>query len=301
MPAITSQSPAESRASYNIERMVCGFPARLRQNRCIVVLDGFVDDSGLGHGKVAVLAGFLSIAERWKKFSDALESLCEREPKTPDFKMHKAHGFRAYPWASREQLDKRIEEVGSLIREYAMYRVDVVLQRLAYMDIVKGKVPRKIDSPYFMLFYVVLLATAEFMDKSGLEGTVDFVFDEQDKIGRLCASFYYDLKRWVPDRIRKRLGGEPTFRHDKDLLPLKAADYLAWHIRRHLDIEQTEAKPHNEIVDSVLAMYGVSCQTRAEDLRALVRNIAHGAMFRGKCSYLLPPARPTANPAVSIE
>jgi hypothetical protein len=48
--------------------------------------------------------------------------------------------------------------------------------------------------------------------------------------------------------MRRRMGGEPVFKHDKDLLPLKAADLFAWQIRRHLDLEQPNRIPHNDIV-----------------------------------------------------
>jgi hypothetical protein len=81
-----------------------------------LVLEGNIDDSGTGHGRVAVLAGFLSVAERWKQFSDSLKILCEEEPITPDFKMKKATDFRTYCPATRQALDKRIEDVAALIR-----------------------------------------------------------------------------------------------------------------------------------------------------------------------------------------
>jgi hypothetical protein len=140
------------------------------RNRCILILDGFVDDSGAGHGKVTVLAGFLSTAERWKQFSDELEDLCQQDPKTPDFRMVKATNFRAYWPATRQQLDKRIEDVAALVQRHAAYRVDAVVSREAYDDIVKGKVPKAIDNPYFLLFYVVILSTAAFMDRMKLDG-----------------------------------------------------------------------------------------------------------------------------------
>ncbi|HEV3277718.1 MAG TPA: DUF3800 domain-containing protein [Terriglobia bacterium] len=253
-----------------------------------MVLEGFVDDSGITHDKVAVLAGFLSTAERWTVFSDALESLCEREPKTPDFKMQKAHDFRAYYPAKRWQLDKRIEDVANLIREHAMYRLDVVLSRPAYNGIVKGRINPKIDSPYFLLFYTIILETAELMNKLGMEGTADFIFDDQGKIGQECASFYEEIKKRVDERIGRRLGSRPIFRHDKEILPIKAADVLAWQLRRHLDIEQPQDIEHNQIVDDALAMYGVSCHITNDHLRDFMRNASHGLVLRSECQFHLP-------------
>jgi hypothetical protein len=51
----------------------------------IVNLEGYVDDSGTGHGKVAVLAGFLSTVERWTGFSNALTNLWEQETRSMKF------------------------------------------------------------------------------------------------------------------------------------------------------------------------------------------------------------------------
>jgi len=254
-----------------------------------LVLEGYVDDSGTGHGKVAVLAGFLSTAERWKSFSDALEDLCEQEPKTPDFKMTKASGFRAYHWATRKALDKRIEDVAALVQSHAMYRVDVIVGHDAYEGIVRGKVPSEIDNPYFGLFYTVILAAANFMDKAGIEGTADFIFDEQGRIGRTARDWYYFIRERVEPRIQCRMGAEPIFRDDKNVLALKSADLAAWEVRRHLDLEQPQGIEHNEIIDQILdRLPGVSCQIRLQDLEAFVANIDHGIMFRADCRYHIP-------------
>ena len=287
MPAKICQSPI--RASHNIDRLVCGFSSRLRENRCILVLEGYVDDSGTGHGKVAVLAGFLSTAERWKSFSDALEDLCQQEPRTPDFKMHKASGSWAYYWATRQDLDKRIENVAALVRAHAMYRVDAVVGHDAYEGIVRGNVPSEIDNPYFGLFYIIILAAAHFMDKAKIEGTADFIFDEQGKIGRAARDWYYFIRERVEPRIQCRMGAEPIFRDDNNVLALKSADLAAWEIRRHLDLEQPEGIEHNEIIDQILdGLLGVSCQIRPQDLKAFVANITHGIMLRADCKYHIP-------------
>ncbi len=258
-----------------------------------MVLEGYIDDSGIGEGKAAVLAGFLSTAEQWKLFSDSLESLCEQEPKTPDFKMVKATDFRTYYPATRQSLDKRIQDVATLIQKHATYRVDAVVDREAYEFFVKGRVPKEIDSPYFILFYNIILSTAKFMDKAKLEGTADFVFDEQGKVGTRTRDWYYFIKERVSLEIRRRLGGEPTFKHDTELLPLKAADLLAWQIRRHLALEQPGGLEHNEIIDTIVGqILGVSCQIRPEDLRDFVASIGHGLLLKSDCQYHIPKEPP---------
>jgi hypothetical protein len=61
---------------------------------------GYVDDSGSGEGRdrgnIFLLAGFVACARQWKRFSTKWEKTCNREPKTPDFKMQTANRlFRA--------------------------------------------------------------------------------------------------------------------------------------------------------------------------------------------------------------
>ena len=59
------------------------------------------------------------------------------------------------------------------------------------------------------------------------------MFDEQGKTGQRCAEAYPRMKRYLAPQIREVLGGIPTFRNDKDFVPLQAADGVAWVWRRH--------------------------------------------------------------------
>jgi Protein of unknown function (DUF3800) len=255
-----------------------------------VVLDGFVDDSGSSGGKfggdVYVLAGFLSTADKWEQFSDDWEQICDQEPKTPDFKMRKAH--RSDYGLTDSQRDTRVRELVALVKKKAMYRVDVILNKRAYEDIVKGRIPSQIDNPYFLLFYSVILNFAEFMDKAGIEGTVDWVFDDQGTVGTDAAQWYDWIKATAKPELRKRLGSKPIFRHDNDVLPIKSADLYAWQVRRHLDVEQPMNVAHNDDLDSLLGIYGVSGQIKPEDMEEFVNNLHAGMTLKSKVLFLLP-------------
>jgi len=281
-----------SLATETIRGLACGFSEQVRRRRCMVVLQGFVDESGKGLGKkdgnVYALAGFVSTAPLWEEFSSDWERICLQDPKTPDFHMRHAHRLKQYKWTEAER-DKRIGELVGLIRSKAQYRIDAVLGKPNYERLVREKIPEQIDDPYFVLFYNVILAMAEFMDLLGIDGTVDFIFDQQDiLVEQKCVGWYGWIRDHVASRVKRRLGSTPIFRPDNKVLPLKAADLFAWQIRRHLNEEQPQGIPHNDVLDSLMGMHGVSCNVRGEDLQNLVSSITGGIFFRSHAGYFLP-------------
>lgn len=287
--------------SQNIRRLLCGFPARLRKKRCIVVLAGYADDSGSdgirtekdgsASGNIFLLAGFVASAERWEEFSDRFEDICNESPQMPDFHMAEAWRIKGrYKWRDEAQRDSRIRPLIELIKESAQYRVESVLAWPNYLRIVKGQVSPEIDNPYFLLFYNVILSIANCMDKADLEGTVDWVFDEQGKVGAAANNWYYFIRESVNENIRKRMGSTPIFRHDENVLPLKAADIYAWQVRRHLDIEQPRDMMPNDYVDSLLGIHGASNVITADNMYDFVWNLKvnNGLMLKSETTFFLP-------------
>jgi hypothetical protein len=255
-----------------------------------VVLKGFVDDSGSSDGNIFTLAGFLSTAKLWEEFSDEWHDICNREPKTPNFKMTKAMRLKEYRY-TQTQRDTRIQELTALTTRKAMYRIGAVVARPNYERIVKGQIPPEIDSIYFVLFFTVILAAFRLMDIEKLEGTVDFVFDNQGKtIEAECIRWYQWIKSHpqFSSNVKRRFGSTPIFRDDDVVLPLKAADMCAWHIRRHLNEEQPKNIPAGEYLETIAKMFGANCLLRPEDLASLVYSIKSGLMFQAHCEFFTP-------------
>jgi len=260
-----------------------------------MVFSGFVDDSGSDRGiyggNVYVLAGFVSTAERLKEFSDCFSVICDKEPKIEDFHMYEAYRPKSkYGWRDGKQRDTRIAEVVSLIREKALYRVDSVLAWPNYERIVKGRVPPEIDSPYFLLYYSIILAFAHFMDQANVEGTVDWVFDDQGALGHHASSWYVFIRDNVEDRVKKRLGARPVFRHDREFPPLKSADVYAWQVRRHLAKEQPFGISHNDNLDSLLSIFGASTIIEADHMHDFVwhSQLGTGLMLKSRVCHFIP-------------
>jgi hypothetical protein len=260
-----------------------------------VVLTGFVDDSGSGEGidrgNIFVLAGFVSTPERWKDFSDRWKIICDQEPKTPDF--HIANDIRlknrdgSVRW-TKDQRDTRIRELVDLIKTHAKFRVDSVLAWPNYDRVVKGRIPPALDNPYFLCFCNVLISVAEYMDKAGIDGTVDWTFDEQGRVGSQANKWYEFIRANMRPQLQRMFGRKPVFGHDKNLLPLKAADIYAWQIRRHLDREQPQGIPPNDYIETLLDLHGASNNIKGEHLGEFVANVGHGLMLKADCGFYLP-------------
>jgi hypothetical protein len=189
----------------------------------------------------------------------------------------------------QKQRDRRIRDLVRLTKRTAQFRVESVTAWPNYDQVVKGRVPSQFDSPYFLCFYNVILSVASFMDKAKIAGTVDWVFDDQGRIGKEANKWYDHVRANASAQVRSRMGTKPIFRHDKDVLPLKAADLYAWQIRRHLDKEQPNKIEHNGYLDVLVArVYGVSSAIDGEHLEEFVANIGHGLMLKSRTTYLFP-------------
>jgi hypothetical protein len=198
---------------------------------------------------------------------------------------------------TRNKNSRRVADLAQLIIKRTMFRVDAVLVHENYDLAVKGKVPPEIDSPYFPVFYEVILACARYMEVTGQEGTVDWVFDEQGKIGTESVRWYQWIKDHARPGLKAKLGSTPVFRDDCKMLPLKAADIFAWQIRRHLTEEQPKGIRHNGILDSFLAIYGASCNLTGEDLDSLARQYQSnsGLLFKSHARFYFPPGTKVSN------
>ena len=65
----------------------------------------------------------------------------------------------------------------------------------------------------------------------GINDPIDFIFDEQSR-GKKQIFMAWDNFKANAQISKKLIGGSPIFRDDKQVLPLQAADFLAWTARR---------------------------------------------------------------------
>ena len=199
-----------------------------------MILNGFVDDSGSGggtdRGNIFVLAGFVASPERWKDFSNEWVRVCNQEPKTPDFHIQRdirlINKDGSVRWTETER-DARIKELVDLTKSQAQYRVESILAWPNYDRIVKGKIRLN----WIILTFFASTTSSFLLPSSWTRPTLMAPSSGSSmtraEVGGMYSRWYDFIKGAITPRVRNRLGAKPIFRHDKDVLPLKACDIWA--------------------------------------------------------------------------
>jgi len=197
-----------------------------------MAMQGFIDDSYGKKDQCYVLAGFIATVDSWLNFSKDWKEELDRIPAMPYFKMNEIVRTRSGPFKGWTEVarQERLNSFAKVIRKHALVRVDSRIKIEDYERYIKGKVHPDLDHPYFICFYQIATATLKFQVQNRWQEHVDFIFDEQGNIGLEAIKWWGLLKAILP--AHERLIGEtPTFRDDKKMLPLQAADFYAWSIR----------------------------------------------------------------------
>ena len=80
----------------HIRALLAGMSARARQQRVLVMLQAYIDDSGNGDPPVYVLAGFVASSDEWEIFTDEWQALLDAPPRLEYFKMKEASVTKAH-------------------------------------------------------------------------------------------------------------------------------------------------------------------------------------------------------------
>jgi hypothetical protein len=219
-----------------VRSFVSGYPASLRARKALVVLQAFIDDSASDRSedKRLVLAGYIHTAEQWALFADewAAELAKPRWLKS----LHMSAGF---PGFSRAEKEAKLEALASLIVKFKPVSIECAVSRRDYEELLRPHAPYDLRHPYFPCFVGILNGVAKTLADEGWSGPADIIFDEQGSIGPNAALWYVPIKHGQPD-LAAYLGGPPIFRDDEQVLPLQAADLLAWHVRREAEGVMTD-------------------------------------------------------------
>ena len=199
-----------------------------------MILQGFVDDSGSGKKEpFFALAGFVSTYKNWARFADAWEAALQADPAIPYFKMSNAYAIRGvFDGWERRAIDGKVAVLTGVIRAHIMVRVSSSMDRRAYNRWVAGKGPKDIDDPYFLCFYQLLYATFVHQRRYHWNTQIDWIFDEQGKLGPATVAFWPQFRKMAHPTVRPYIGSPPIFRDDKQFRPLQAADLYAGARRR---------------------------------------------------------------------
>lgn len=217
--------PSNSSARDHILRLVCGFSKPKRDRRLLMVLKAFIDES-IADNDVFILAGYIASAEKWADFSDDWQELLDMSPKWEFLHIRDIMGSRD---------PERIERAGwfyRVIEKYVSHLVCVAVPIEPLRKVAKEMhLPKLYERPFNLAFSALISQLGASQGEMNLNEPVDFIFDER-------SDFSYNNMDWhrfkstVRDDFQQYLGTMPIFQDDKKVLPIQAADLIAWFMRK---------------------------------------------------------------------
>ena len=258
--------------------MFIGLPVAESIERRVMVLQAFIDDSGVG-GKNSpentfVLSGFVTTVRKWDAFASDSRTCLMDEPKING-------AFHMRTWAKVRNValrDAKLASLCGIIRNHSERSIDSIIDIYDYRQIAAGAVPAEIDSPYFFAFHHLIARFCDDCVTRGITERTKIVFDINLTFGPKAKKWYQIVRDIAPKPHRAVLPVEPSFDDDHDALPLQAADMLAYLRTNRLNRQNMEFR---WLEDQLNEIRQIKCPVLTSP------RIAH--MVDGQCSGHITP------------
>ena len=219
--------------------LVCGYASPHWQRKKLLMLSGYIDDSGSEPSSPTfVLAGYVLPEEVWERFSDEwAKELLRGKPISYLHMKETGINFKngQFDGWSLDEIEKKLMSLAEVIHAHQPLALAAHTQWSEYEKFrTHSSRARYIHSPYKALFHEVVRIMYQAGQRWNNRQSVDFTFDEQGDIGYEAASWYSDMKAAFPPDARPFFGSTPGFKDDLLVLPLQAADMFAWFQRRRI-------------------------------------------------------------------
>lgn len=226
-------------AADGIAALICGLPKAARERAFLVMLVAYFDDSGSQkQGPVMVVAGWVARVTPWIEFSDQWQALLDEKPGLGYFKLREASRCEEQFGRFRpKQRDDRVLKFLSLVRKYVAFGV-VSSFNWSELKTAQKETTAMIFDPYQVLFHGIMATVVYEVLKIDPNARILFVFDIQGAAGRRAEMILERVLPILPPRLRNAVMGVSEL-DDKEILPLQAADALAWMMRRHAEKNPT--------------------------------------------------------------
>jgi hypothetical protein len=196
------------RFSGVLANLVCGYSRYNRERKTIMVLQAFIDDSKSESGdREFVLAGYMTTAAQWMKFSDEWEGVLGEYPAVKNFHMVEAQNLRGeFEGFSDGQRDKKVMRLAEIIERHPMMSFDVRLSQVSFNRILLPACPYDLRNPFHILFHVAVYIAAKQLHMNQIRVPIDFIFDEQGIVGEDSAMWYGFIRAMLPEELKPLLG-----------------------------------------------------------------------------------------------
>jgi hypothetical protein len=249
--------------SAQIWGLVCGYATPHRQRKLLLMLKGFIDDSGSEpSAPTFVLGGYVLPAEVWAKFSDDWNKELSQPRPRPIRYLHMKETGKHFENGQFEgwTVDEIEEKLLWLARVIHAHEPLVLTAHAQWSEYEKFKAQSSratfIESPYKALFHEITRIMYGWGKNRGNPQSVDFIFDEQGDVGYEAAGWYADMKAAFPPDAQPFFGSTPEFKDDLLVLPLQAADMFAWFQRRKLC--QPVTRPGMKAIEELITKFFIA-------------------------------------------
>ena len=244
--------------AFGILRLVCGYVPDIWARKIMVVLNGYMDESG-NDGKSAflILGGYVLPADKWMAFSLQWNKTLNAAPPIKYFKSVEAeYGDGEFSnIARREFRQMKIRDLIAVIKQHECLGLLTWMALDDWRTLLLPYAKTDFRNPYYPLCDWVIKEVFKYQLSHGIfECSTDFIFDDQsDKNLKANLVLVHEaIRDAVKDNsnMYQMLGSSPTFRDDKTVLPLQAADLLVWHKRRQLNYPKEQRKIYTALDDT---------------------------------------------------
>jgi|HubBroStandDraft_6_1064221.scaffolds.fasta_scaffold247341_2 hypothetical protein len=242
--------------------------------RPVAPLTAFIDDSSSSEDdQILLLAGYAQTAQVWAAFSDDWDKVLREKPVIRYCHMTEAESLKGefLGWDG-EQRNRKLAALAHVIVEHDPWSIECFVSRKKYEEILEPGIAYDLRGPYFPCFYGTIVSLVRYHAQTGITLPTDFVFDEQGKIGAEAVLWYEVIKGLQKPEVRSLMGGTPLFRDDKKVLPLQAADMIAWHLRRRR--ESRNAGEYREVMEILSPLTRVEVEITESILRKEAEQMA---------------------------
>jgi hypothetical protein len=190
----------------------------------------FADDSGSGgDSEFSILAGYSASDITWSSFWPDWQGVLDLNPKIEYFKMSEAESLKGqFLGFSPQERTNRLNQFIDVILAHDLQEASVAIPMKDYREIVYPVLQKSHTSPYYFAFIGMVAAFAGINRHSGSTEPTNFIFDQQDAMETKAIRLYHRLK----ERLPLWQFGRVAYYSDREMLPLQAADLIAWQIRR---------------------------------------------------------------------
>jgi hypothetical protein len=234
-----------------------------RRRRLLMPVQVYVDESGWkGQGSFMVMAGLIAESEAWATFATAWQHRLDASPRIAYFKAREAFTLAGefYNW-SKERRDLKAAELSALLNEFQPLAIFGAIELAGFETTLAPKCVKPLTQPYFWLFHVLTVASCRALLSIGQRSErFEIFFDQQEKFGPLSRRWYPLVLDLLEPAEREIMPIEPTFRSDREHLPLQAADLMAYLFRSAM--ESGEGAQFVEWMERVVPNIAVSDQTQ---------------------------------------